>query len=366
LSSPFIHRHEVHPFAAARALLLLLQMSSSLESGGDTTDGKSNNNNKRRGQRGRGRRLPILRTLRNAPVSFVTAFNQFRTRFLAWPKRMKLMFTIQVILVTYLAGLVGQRMYHRYGYDHRPLPPIEVSYSSFLDVLERQQQKKTTGTTENGSLSVPTMNHVRIGEDRISYRLERTTTDGTESRLPIELPNLSGKRLQQLLRQQQQQKARGDETSYISAYTRIVTNAPPGLIEQLRSNGVSFSAAAAASSSTTASIVSVTIRSLMMSFYCWFLYRFYRQMTGKGGKGDTPGKLANRKNIHDLPAATFDDIAGIDAAKYEVMELVDTIRNPNSYALFGARAPTGLLLVGPPGTGYVCFCYVFWRRRRRR
>ena len=88
-------------------------------------------------------------------------------------------------------------------------------------------------------------------------------------------------------------------------------------------------------------------------------------MTGKGGKGDNPGKLANIKTIHDLPAATFDDIAGIDAAKYEVMELVDTIRNPNSYALFGARAPTGLLLVGPPGTGYVCLVMFLLRRRRR-
>jgi ATP-dependent Zn protease len=133
------------------------------------------------------------------------------------------------------------------------------------------------------------------------------------------------------LRQQQQKtQQRDDQPSYISVYTRIVTNAPPGSIEQLRKNGVSFSAAVAASSSTTALIVIVTIRSLMMTFYCWSLYRFYRQMTGKGGKGDNPGKLANGTTLHDLPAATFDDIAGIDAVKYEVMKLVDTICNPNS------------------------------------
>jgi hypothetical protein len=37
------------------------------------------------------------------------------------------------------------------------------------------------------------------------------------------------------------------------------------------------------------------------------------------------------------------------------MELVDTIRNPQKYAIFGARAPTGILLEGPSGTG-ACVC----------
>ncbi|ACI65452.1 predicted protein, partial [Phaeodactylum tricornutum CCAP 1055/1] len=53
----------------------------------------------------------------------------------------------------------------------------------------------------------------------------------------------------------------------------------------------------------------------------------------------------------DLPMASFEEIQGIDDAKLEVMELVDTLRNPEKYAILGARAPTGLLLEGPPGTG---------------
>jgi ATP-dependent Zn protease len=65
-----------------------------------------------------------------------------------------------------------------------------------------------------------------------------------------------------------------------------------------------------------------------------------------GGSGGTPGKLAT-----PTVGASFDDIEGIDSAKYEVMELVDTLRNPDKYAILGARAPTGLLLEGPPGTG---------------
>ena len=77
-------------------------------------------------------------------------------------------------------------------------------------------------------------------------------------------------------------------------------------------------------------------------------------MSGGGGSSDVPGKVARSKRgkANDgEPLVNFDDIAGIDKAKFEVMELVDTLRNPGKYAILGARAPTGLLLEGPPGTG---------------
>ncbi|EKX50035.1 hypothetical protein GUITHDRAFT_47181, partial [Guillardia theta CCMP2712] len=48
---------------------------------------------------------------------------------------------------------------------------------------------------------------------------------------------------------------------------------------------------------------------------------------------------------------SFDDIAGIDASKAEVMEVVDIMKNPQKYLKVGARIPAGILLCGPPGTG---------------
>lgn len=48
---------------------------------------------------------------------------------------------------------------------------------------------------------------------------------------------------------------------------------------------------------------------------------------------------------------SFEDVQGVDDAKRDVMELVDTLRNPSKFRLVGARAPQGLLLEGPPGTG---------------
>jgi ATP-dependent metalloprotease FtsH len=117
-------------------------------------------------------------------------------------------------------------------------------------------------------------------------------------------------------------------------------------VSQLRSNDISFAAAATPRASTLA----LALRTIMITFYFLILYRLYKTVSGNmGGKGDAPGKLAVSNDL--LPRASFDEIQGIDAAKVEVMELVDVLRNPDKYAILGARAPTGLLLVGKPGTG---------------
>src|SRR5207247_1074564 len=48
---------------------------------------------------------------------------------------------------------------------------------------------------------------------------------------------------------------------------------------------------------------------------------------------------------------TFADVAGIDEAKQELLEVVDFLRSPDKYLRLGARVPHGVLLSGPPGTG---------------
>jgi cell division protease FtsH len=63
--------------------------------------------------------------------------------------------------------------------------------------------------------------------------------------------------------------------------------------------------------------------------------------------GRSKHKIYDRKELK----TTFADVAGVDEAKAELIEIVDFLRNPKKYQRLGGRIPKGVLLVGPPGTG---------------
>ena len=82
-----------------------------------------------------------------------------------------------------------------------------------------------------------------------------------------------------------------------------------------------------------------------------------RKMGGQGGSGG-PGGIFNigksKATLFDKGTRvniTFNDVAGLDEAKVEVMEIVDFLKNPKKYTALGGKIPKGALLVGPPGTG---------------
>mmetsp|Transcript_34137 Transcript_34137/g.45129 ORF Transcript_34137/g.45129 Transcript_34137/m.45129 type:complete len:718 (+) Transcript_34137:193-2346(+) len=74
---------------------------------------------------------------------------------------------------------------------------------------------------------------------------------------------------------------------------------------------------------------------------------------GGGGMNDPMGMMNNNKKVQINPdtGVTFDDVSGCDAAKRELVEVVDFLKKPEKYTDLGARIPRGVIMEGPPGTG---------------
>jgi cell division protease FtsH len=93
---------------------------------------------------------------------------------------------------------------------------------------------------------------------------------------------------------------------------------------------------------------------LIIGFYVW-MYRRATQGGGMGGAGGMFGIGRSRAKRYDAadPAnrITFDDVAGIDEAEAELVEIVDFLKAPAKYTRLGGTAPKGVLLIGSPGTG---------------
>jgi cell division protease FtsH len=82
-----------------------------------------------------------------------------------------------------------------------------------------------------------------------------------------------------------------------------------------------------------------------------FVY-FARRMASAGGALGGFGRSQARRVQPDAQSrVTFEDVAGIDEAENELVEIVDFLKNPKRYERLGARIPRGVLLYGPPGTG---------------
>ncbi len=100
------------------------------------------------------------------------------------------------------------------------------------------------------------------------------------------------------------------------------------------------------------------ILSWMVPIGIFILLWFFIMRRVGGGAGGPGGNLFNigksKATLFDQNAkvnVTFQDVAGLDEAKEEVVEVVDFLKNPKKYTALGGKIPKGVLLVGPPGTG---------------
>lgn len=97
-----------------------------------------------------------------------------------------------------------------------------------------------------------------------------------------------------------------------------------------------------------------TVVSWILTFaILYFIIRFFtRQFAGSGGPSVFNFGRSNATLIEkEHSAVTFADVAGLEEAKTEVLEVVDFLKKPETFTKLGAKIPKGVILIGPPGTG---------------
>ncbi len=96
--------------------------------------------------------------------------------------------------------------------------------------------------------------------------------------------------------------------------------------------------------------------SLMLNFlpliiFGGLLFFLFRQARGANNQAMSFGRSRARLFPANRPTVTFGDVAGVEEAKQELMEVVEFLKSREKFQALGARIPKGVLLVGPPGTG---------------
>ena len=120
------------------------------------------------------------------------------------------------------------------------------------------------------------------------------------------------------------------------------------LIKILRDKGVVISAKPPSENPWYMSVL-VSWFPMIVLIGVWIF--FMRQMQAGGGKALSFGKSRARLMSDQSERVTFEDVAGIDEAKEELIEIVEFLRDPKKFTRLGGRIPKGVLLVGPPGCG---------------
>jgi len=119
----------------------------------------------------------------------------------------------------------------------------------------------------------------------------------------------------------------------------------PGLVPELEARHVRFRGQVESTWLRTA-LSWVVPTAIFFGLWMFLLKR----MNPQGGLMSL-GKSRARVYMEHATGVSFDDVAGIDEAKGELMEIVDFLRNPKKYRRLGGKIPKGVLLVGAPGTG---------------
>ena len=130
-------------------------------------------------------------------------------------------------------------------------------------------------------------------------------------------------------------------------FTAVTPSDQQDLTKRLEAQGANISFKAAGG----LTVVGFLLQSLPVLLLIGVWIFFMRQMQG-GARGAMGfGKSKARLLTENKNRVTFDDVAGVEEAKEEVVEIVDFLKDPQKFQRLGGKIPKGALLIGPPGTG---------------
>ncbi|HXG02864.1 MAG TPA: ATP-dependent zinc metalloprotease FtsH [Candidatus Binatia bacterium] len=138
-----------------------------------------------------------------------------------------------------------------------------------------------------------------------------------------------------------------DDEPRVFTVTRIPGVDEQWLVEELQRRGVEFAGRVETTFWRDLLFGWVIPLAVMIAIWMFLMRRVGGGPTQALSFGRSKHKIYDRKELK----TTFNDVAGVDEAKAELVEIVDFLKNPRKYQRLGGRIPKGVLLVGPPGTG---------------
>ncbi len=139
----------------------------------------------------------------------------------------------------------------------------------------------------------------------------------------------------------------GNQASNKQFATRVPDIGDAQLQQQLTDQHVTENVKAASSGLLTGILLNVLPLVAFAAVWLWILRRSGRATQGIFDFGRSRARL----QLPTAPKTTFNDVAGVEQAVFELQEIVEFLRDPNKFQRLGGRMPKGVLLIGPPGTG---------------